>query len=52
MNDIAYGAAPVPVRTDYAVAPSHFWKRLASLGARRTGAEGVVIAAEVRQAWW
>jgi hypothetical protein len=52
MNNIAYGTAPGPVRTDYAVVPSRFWKRLASLEARRTGTEGVASAVEVRQTWW
>ena len=51
MQDIAYSAAPVPVRDDFAAAHTRFWKRLASPGAWWRGAERVAIAAEVRQAW-
>jgi hypothetical protein len=50
MQDIAYHAAPVPVRDDFAAAHTRFWKRLASPGAWWSGAERVAIAAEVRQA--
>jgi hypothetical protein len=50
MHDIAYHAAPVPVRDAFAAAHSRFWRRLASSGAWWTGAERVAIAAEVRHA--
>jgi hypothetical protein len=50
MHDIAYSAALVPVRDDFAAAHTRFWKRLASSGAWWTGPERVAIAAEVRHA--
>jgi len=50
MNEIAYDAAPVPVRPDLPAAHRRAWRRLAEPGAWWTGAERVAIAAETRNA--
>src|SRR5262245_31381930 len=50
MQELAYSAALVPVRDDFAAAHTRFWRRWASPGAWWTGAERVAIAAEVRHA--
>lgn len=51
MAEISYATASVPVREDLLAAHRRAWRRLARAGNWWAGAERVVIAAEVRNAW-
>lgn len=48
---VSYGSASVPVRDDLPAAHQRAWERLARPGNGQTGAEGVAMAAEIRNAW-
>ena len=50
MNKLAYNAAAVSVRQEFAGAHSRFWEKLPATGTWWTGAERVAIASEVRNA--